>query len=197
MKVIGVTGSFGTGKSTVSGFLKDLGAHVLDLDKISHGLLKEDENIKQQIVSYFGKQILDRSGLIDRKKLSKKVFVSKNELKHLCGVIHPAVEKVLKSNLDEIKRTDKDAIVVIDAPLLIEVDLIPLVDTVILVRTNLEVQIKRCKSKFKISQADVLKRVKSQMSLKEKERFADFIIDNSSSKQNTRLQTKKIFEIIN
>ncbi len=196
MKVIGLTGSIATGKSTVSDFFRELGAYAIDLDKIVHLLLKEDRYIYKAITAHFGKKVLDKNGKIDRRKLSKKVFTNKKELNALCSLIHPLVIKILKSELSDITTKNPNAIVVVDAPLLIEAGLLDLVDTVIVVRAEVSLQIKRGIKKFRLSRGDIARRISSQMPLKEKERFADFIIDNSFTKSNTRDQVKRIFDLV-
>lgn len=197
MKIIGVTGSIGTGKSTVSSFFKELGAYVIDLDHIVHELLANDSYIYKELVSRFGKRILDKAGKIDRKRLAKRVFVNTKELKELCLIIHPAVIRILKGKLDEIRSKTPDRTVVVDAPLLIETGLLDLVDMVLVVKTNLQNQFKRCIKKLRISKRDVERRMLAQMPLSGKERYADFIIDNNFTQSNTKEQVKKIFELIN
>lgn len=197
MKVIGVTGSIGTGKSTVSGFFKELGAYVIDLDGIVHELLRNDTEIYKELTSNFGKSILDKAKKIDRRRLAKRVFANTKELKDLCLIIHPAVIRILKSKLDEIRSKTPDRIVVVDAPLLIEANLLDLVDMVLVVKTNLQNQFKRCIKKLRISRKDIKKRMDAQLPLSEKERYADFVIDNNFTQSNTKEQVKKIFELIN
>ncbi|MFH0839314.1 MAG: dephospho-CoA kinase [Candidatus Omnitrophota bacterium] len=197
MKIIGVTGSIGTGKSTVSDFFKKLGAYVIDLDEIVHELLRKNTYLCAQIKNHFGNSIVDEKGAMHRKKLGKKVFENKDKLNLLCGIIHPEVLKVLKQRLDEIGLKAYDACIVIDAPLLIEAHLLDLVDTVVVVKADEVLQIGRCKRKFGFSKEDVVKRMRAQMSLDEKMRFADFIIDNNSGKTNTFMQVKQIFNLIN
>ncbi|MBM3253224.1 MAG: dephospho-CoA kinase [Candidatus Omnitrophica bacterium] len=197
MKIIGVTGAIATGKSTVSEFFRKLGAYVIDLDKIVHLLLEKDLSIYKEVISNFGKGILDRKGRIDRRRLSKKVFVNNKELENLCRVIHPAVIRSLKNRLDEIGRKTPESIVIVDAPLLIEADLLDLVDTVIVVKASRQNQFKRGIKKLRLSRKDIEKRMNSQIPLTEKERFADFIIDNDSTRSNTEVQVKRIFDIVN
>ncbi len=196
MKIIGVTGSIGTGKSTVSNFFKELGAYVIDLDGIVHELLRSDASTYKELTANFGKGILDKAGKIDRKRLSKRVFVNTKELKNLCLIIHPAVIRILKGRLDEMRNKDPDRVVVVDAPLLIEANLLDLVDMVLVVKTNLQNQFKRCIKKLKISRKDVERRMLAQMPLSQKERYGDFVIDNNFTQSNTKEQVKKIFELI-
>lgn len=197
MKVIGITGSIATGKSTVSDFFRKLGAYAIDLDKIVHLLLKEDKHIYKAVTAHFGKKVLDKNGNIDRKKLSKKVFNNKKELDVLCGILHPAAIRILKSELNGITTKSPNAIVAVDAPLLIEAGLLDLVNTVIVVSVTEALQIKRGIKKFRLSRQDISRRISYQMPLEEKERFADFIIDNSFTKSNTRDQVKRIFDLLN
>ena len=165
--IIGITGSFGTGKTTVASMFKDLGAKVIDADKIVHSLI--DKKM--------------------RGKLAKIVFQRKEYLNRLCKVIHPFV-------VDKIRRLCKkykNKLIVIDAPLLIEVGLHKEVDFVIVVKAKKDIQIKRAMKKTKLSRKEVLARINCQIPLREKISLADFVIDNSSTLSKTKNQVRKIF----
>lgn len=184
MKVIGITGNFGTGKSFVASIFKELGAHVIDADKVAHETIKKGTPEYRKVVGVFGKEILDKDGDIDRKELAGIVFSDSDKLKKLNSIIHPAVITYIRKR---IRKAHGKALVVIDAPLLIEAGLTGILDSLIVVKSSRAEQIKRCVSKFKMKKEEVLKRIENQMPMSEKIRLADFVIDNSG----TRSQTKK------
>ncbi len=196
MIVIGLTGSFGTGKSTVAGMFREFGAKVLDADSIAHKLLCPGTNSWRKIVHWFGTAILNRNQSINRDKLAKIVFRKRQDLRKLERIIHPLVIREIASRLRKIENSRKDEIVVIDAPLLIEAGLAKKVDTLIVVKLNRTEQIARSLKQKGISRAQILKRIRSQLPLSKKIAIADYVIDNNGRKNDTRRQVKKIWEEI-
>lgn len=193
MQIIGLTGGFGTGKSFAASVFRSLGAKVIDADKIAHGILKKGSFVYRKVVASFGKDILDRRGDIDRKALAELVFANRRRLEGLNKITHP---EVIRSIKDRIKSGKKDDIFIIDAPLLIEANLGSITDKIIVVKASRKNQILRCIKKIGISKTEVVKRIKSQMPLKEKEKMADFVIDNDGKKSSTRKQVKEIWRKI-
>jgi dephospho-CoA kinase len=187
--IIGITGSFGSGKTTVREMFARLGAYAIDADKVYHSIIKRGKDCYNKIVRYFGKDILSRTGQIDREKLGKVVFKDKSKLRLLNSLTHSQVIKEIK----RIVRTNKKKVIIIEAPLLIESDFYKEVDKVILVANKKKEQIKRIKKLKGLSSKEILKRISMQMPFKQKLAFADFIIDNSGSKTNTLTQVKEIW----
>jgi len=188
MKLIGVTGSIATGKTTVVKAFKKLGAFTMNADKIVHEIYKKDKDVKRKVVKEFGKKILTR-GKIDRHKLARYAFKDKKSIKRLCKIVHP---EVLKKIAEGIKRTKK-RIIILDAPLLIEAGLNSSVDCIIVVSSSLAKQIERSR-KIGLTRDELLRRRALQMSLKRKEKFADYIISNNGSKLRIRKGVKKIWQ---
>lgn len=189
MRIIGITGHMGSGKTTVAGLFKQLGAKVIDADKIVNRLLKK-RRIKKDIVANFGKGILAR-GEIDRKKLSEIVFSDTKSLKVLQDIIHPIVIKVIR---EDIKRlTTRNGVFVIDAPLLIESGLHKEMDKVVVVKTTSKTRLARCARRgFAIG--NVKKRLRTQMPLGQKVKYADYIIPNDGTLSETRKKTIDIWK---
>ncbi|MEK7868072.1 MAG: dephospho-CoA kinase [Candidatus Omnitrophota bacterium] len=187
--IIGITGSFGSGKTTVAKMFAKLGAYAIDADKVYHSLIRPEKNCYKKIVKYFGKDILAKSGQIDRKKLGNIVFKDKSKLKILNSITHDEVIKGIK----RIVKTKKGK-VIIEAPLLIESGFYKEVDKVILVANKEEEQVKRIKEARGLSSKKILKRIRMQMPFKKKLALADFIIDNSGSKRDTLIQVKEIWK---
>jgi dephospho-CoA kinase len=169
--IIGVTGSVGTGKTTVSGMFRPLGAYVIDADKIVH-------------------RILDKSA---RKRLAGLVFDQPQTLKKLCRIIHPLVKEKIFS---EIKKHKSRRVIVIDAPLLVESGLDKRCDYLLVVKANLTQQLERASESLSLSKGQIRKRIKQQMPLRKKICLADFIIDNRGSIKNTEKQVKDVWEEI-
>jgi dephospho-CoA kinase len=168
--IVGLTGSFGTGKTTVAKILKRKGAKIIDADKIAHEFISPSR----------------------RRELAKIVFKKKKYLDLLCKVLHPLIIKKIK---EEIKRLNpKKNIIVIDAPLLIETGLDKIVDLLIVVKAKRKTQIERIAKRMKLSKKDILRRISFQMPLREKIKMADFVIDNDGLLSSTKQQVEEIWD---
>lgn len=189
--VLGVTGSFGAGKSTVAAMLARLGAVIIDADAIVHELLLADRKIQRDLCALFGPQIIGESG-VNRARLGKIVFDDKLALQKLERVVHPALGRELRCRIRKIN----SGVVVLDAALLIETGWFRLADAVIVVRSRLNEQVARAQRRTGLARQDVLKRLRRQMSLREKLKYADFVIDNSGSRSETYRQVKKMLKRI-
>jgi dephospho-CoA kinase len=190
--VIGITGSFGSGKTTVARMFAALGARVIDADRIAHQLLRPGTGIYRRIIRSFGQGVLARDGTIERRKLARIVFAKAKLLRKLNRMVHPAVIASIRKIIAKSKKT----IFVLDAPLLIEAGLKKEVDILIVVKSARKEQIERLLKKGICNKAQVLKRIKSQMALSKKMRLADFIIDNNGSIDTTRMQVKRIYRAL-
>lgn len=188
--ILGVTGSFGSGKTTVAGILKSFGARIIDADRIAHGCIRPPEPAYKKIRAAFGKKILQKNGLIDRAKLAQVVFGDKKLLRKLNNAVHPQAIGIIKDKI----RSFESGVVVLDAPLLLEAGLKNIVDKLIVVKVTQAEQLRRVKKKTSLSEAEILKRIKAQMSQNAKSGFANFIIDNSGTIQETRRQAGKIMK---
>ncbi len=196
MKVIGVTGGLCTGKTTVARFFAELGAEVLDADEIAHQVMRPDEEPWEQIGDAFGEDVLDKDRTINKKRLAKVVFESREALKRLEGIVHPAVIGEIQKNLIQIKAKRPTSFVVIDAPLLIEAGLDKIVDVLVVVKISGEKQIERAVSSGRITRDQAMKRIAYQLPLTKKIEKADYVIDNSGFLDQTRRQVERIWRKI-
>lgn len=190
--IIGLTGSFGSGKTTVAGIFKEYGAKIIDADRIAHRIIRPKTKIYKKIVKAFGKDILKKDTAIDRSKLAKIVFDSPDLLKRLNNIVHPEVIRIIRGNV----KAAQDKVIVLDVPLLIESALKNLVDKIIVVRIPKQKQIERIRKILLLSKTDILKRIDAQMSLSDKVRLADFVIDNSGAIEKTKKQVGKIRRLL-
>jgi len=190
--ILGVTGGLGSGKSTVSGFLKTFGAEVIDADKLAHEAIAPGGKCYNKAIETFGAKILRRDKRIDRVKLGRIVFANKGYLKKLNNIIHPEVIKEIRARI----KKSKSKVIVLDVPLLIESVPINLADRLIVVKIKKGVQIKRVKMKTSLTKSDIVRRINSQIPLPVKARLADFVIDNNGTISQTRKQAKDIWKSI-
>lgn len=187
--VLGLTGSFGSGKTTVADFFKRLGASVIDTDKLAHVVIRPGEPAYKKIIKVFGNGILKKNKAIDRSSLAKIVFKHKKLLLKLNRIIHPEVIRLIRGRVEASKKR----VIILDAPLLIEAGLTKQVDKLIVVKTIKQEQVKRVKKRDSLNRDEILKRINAQMPLSDKVRRADFVIDNSGTIKNTEREVLKIW----
>ncbi len=187
MIVIGLTGGIGSGKSTVSSYMKTLGIPVFDADESSRSAVKRGGPCLQKITEFFGPDCLLPDGELNRPWVADKVFHDKAVLKQYEKIVQDQVWADARRFLAE-ERASGTAAVVLDVPLLIECGWHQRVDSVWLVKVPVSVQIQRAMLRDKAGAEAVRARINAQMPLADKEAFADVVIDNSGSVENTQAQ---------
>ncbi|MFH1777694.1 MAG: dephospho-CoA kinase [Candidatus Omnitrophota bacterium] len=186
--VMGITGSFGSGKSTVAQMFQELGAKIIDADKINHHVLKEPR-IKKKIRKIFGEGVF-KDKEVNRRKLARVVFQDRWRLNKLCLISHSVVCAEIKLKLSRLKC--RAQIIIIDAPLLIEAGLDKIADVVVVVSALRDVQINRLQQKG-YSKSQILSRIRMQLPMYVKRKRADYVINNSHEREKTQKQVLKIW----
>ncbi|OIP12754.1 MAG: dephospho-CoA kinase [Caldisericum sp. CG2_30_36_11] len=193
MKIIGLTGNIASGKSAISYILKNLGAEVVDMDKIGKQIQEVNyKKVIEKIEKRFGKEIIENEK-INRKKLGSIAFSDKQALIDLNSIMIPLMTEKLKRTIDE-NRKKETKVLVVDAAILFEANWDKFVDYVWVVYVPRETQINRLIKREKITQEEAIMRVDSQESIDEKIEKADVVIDNSKNLEAVKL---KIFELWN
>ncbi len=183
--IIGITGNFGGGKSTTAEMFKEYGFEVIDVDKLYHDKIYKDNGFQRKIRRQFG--------TVNKHELKSAIFSDPKKIKELNKIAHPLIIKEIKKSITWInKKNDNKKDIIIDAPLLLETKLKNIVDKIIVVKTNKKNCIERLLKRKRYPLEDINKITQSQMSLKKKLEFADFVIDNNMSLLNTRKQVKKV-----
>lgn len=191
--VIGLTGGIASGKSTISSILKAVGWPVIDADLIARQIVMPGSKGLEQIVNRFGPQMLNSDGTLDRKKLGKTVFDDPKKLSDLDKIEHPLIQEAIDFQLDEFKKQHLP-VVVLDVPLLFETGMDEECDLTVLAVVDQATQLKRLMKRDQISKMDAVKKISSQMSLKEKMQRADVIIDNNGTLEQTRSQVAELVD---
>ena len=179
MKVIGLTGGTGSGKSVVSKALAAAGAVIVDADKIAHDIILKGEPAYQEIIAYYGTDILDTEGNIIPKKLGEIVFNDKEKLAFLNQCTHKYITAEVKRQIAEAKETGTATAIVVDAPLLLEAKLETVCDLVWVVYADPEVRAQRVMARDGITYELAKARIANQKSWEEYKAAADAVIDNS------------------
>lgn len=196
MLIIGLTGGIATGKSLVSKIWQKEGAYIIDADEIARDLVKPHLPSWEKIVDAFGVEILKKNETIDRKKLASIVFSNPDNREILNRIIHPKIKEEIYRRLKEIREKDSKAIVVIDAPLLIELGEYQEMDKVAVVASSVDKQIERIKIRNGLEEQEARRIIDSQMPISEKIKFADFIIINNGSLEEVEMKAIQIFNEI-
>jgi dephospho-CoA kinase len=196
MKIIGLTGNIASGKTEVAKMFKDLGAKIIDADKIAREVVEPGELAWQEIVEKFGSDILNSDGSINRKKLGGIIFNDDKKREQLNRITHPRIMTKIKETIDNYKK-ENVKLVIIEAALIVERGgLLNLIDELIVVSTDEETQIERIMTRDGLQRDEALSRIESQMPISEKTKHATYIIDNSGSLGETRKQVEGIWERI-
>jgi dephospho-CoA kinase len=197
MIIVGLTGSVGTGKSTVTNFFRELGAYIIDWDELAREVTCPHSRAWKEIVDYFGKDFLNEDQTINRQKLAEIVFSDKEKVAKLNQIVHPEVFKEDGRITNEIKNLDPDALIIKDIPLLFELKLTRPVfmDKVVVVSASEQTQLRRLEEKG-MSREDAQSRIKSQLPLEGKIRSADFVINNDGPLEETKKQVEEIYSLL-
>lgn len=180
MKIIGVTGGTGSGKSTVSKILAENGAVVLDADKISKELQRKGTTTFKKIVEAFGESVVADDGELDRKALSEMIFRDEEKRLLINSIVHKEVARVFRERLKVLEEVDTK-IAVLDVPIPTEEGFFELVNTVWAVVANDDLRIERIMERSGLTEAEAERRIASQFSNREYEELADVVIENERS----------------
>jgi dephospho-CoA kinase len=186
---IGLTGGFGTGKSTVAGIFRELGAGIIDADELAREALQPGREEYRRAVGQFGEKILAPSGEIDRQALAAEVFADPGARERLNRIVHPFVIR----EMDERLADSPTPVTVAVIPLLFEAGLPDRFDYVMVVEAGGEAVRKRTAASRGMTEKEIERRRAAQLPLAEKVRRADFVIDNNGSLEETRRQVEEIW----
>ncbi|WP_053960926.1 dephospho-CoA kinase [Sulfobacillus thermosulfidooxidans] len=196
MRVIGLTGSIGTGKSEVSRILQELGAQVIDADRLTHHLQQRGQEVWRAIWQHYGWSILGPDGQLLRRKLGHRIFLNPLERQGLNAIVHPVVQQHITRQLAELSHQGY-RVAVIDMPLLIEGNWRHVVDEIWVVYAPLDLQLQRVVERDHLGKEEALRRIQAQMPIDEKLRYADYVIDNQGSLERLREQVTRLWRNAN
>lgn len=191
VKIIGLTGGIGSGKSAVASILKGLGATLLDSDKVGHEVLNPGSSGWWEVVNTFGRDVLTPHGTINRPKLAQIVFRDPEALQKLNQIVHPKIENEVRSRL-KIFEEQGVGVVVIEVALIGEAKWVPLAEQIWMVKTPKETTLQRLKKRG-VSETDALERMASQKPVEEQVKQGLVIIDNNGSLADLRTKVEKLW----
>ena len=194
MILVGLTGGVATGKSTVAQLFKQCGAVIIDADELARDVVQPGKPAWREIVSLFGKAILNADRTLNRHALGALVFADKHKLRRLEHIIHPRVARQQITLARDAGQKDPRAVVIYDVPLLFESGIDKRVDKIIVITADQETQIARLKKRNGLTRREALRRIKNQMPLPRKRALADYVLDGRSDPATLAAQVSIIFQ---
>jgi dephospho-CoA kinase len=192
---LGLTGGIATGKTTISNYLKTKGIPVLDADEYARKVVEPGTPGLTDIVNTFGKQVLQSDGSLNRKLLGQIIFNDMTARQKLNDITHPRIQQMMTDELQKLAK-DKTPLVILDIPLLLENHNIAGADAIMVVTVPESIQLNRLMQRNNLTKEEAQRRIDAQMPLSEKEKLADFIVDNSGTIANTLTQVDKVIQNI-
>ena len=194
MILVGLTGGVATGKSTVAKMFKQCGAVVIDADQLARDVVKPGKPAWREIVTLFGKTILNQDRSLNRQALGSIVFRNPKKRRQLEHIIHPRVAREQQRLMRRVAKRKPRAVVIYEVPLLFEAGVDRRVDTIVVVTAGRETQIARLKKRNGLSRAEALRRISSQMPLTKKIQQADHVLDGTLPRPSLRKQVGQILK---
>ena len=190
--VLGLTGGIATGKSTADKFFEEKNNPIVDCDEIAHNIMNVNKPAWKDIKEVFGEKYLNEDQTINRKKLGKLVFNDPTKMKILNEITHPRIFQEMESQIAQYK-SEGYSLIIVDAPVLFESHSEKYYDKTLVISLPQDLQIKRLMARNNLTKEEALSRINSQMSLKEKEARATYVIENTGSVEDLY---KKLNELL-
>jgi dephospho-CoA kinase len=200
MLKVGLTGGIASGKTVVGEMFVSLGAHLIHADQIAHELMRPGEAVYDEIVSHFGREILNHDGTVHRARLAEAAFGQStgSRVKELNQVVHPAVIRHQERWMEDVGRAHPHAVAIVEAALILEAGVADHFDRLIAVTCNQEQREARFAARHKLdletARREVARRMAAQLPEKEKIKAADYVIDNSGTLENTQKQVSRVWQ---
>ena len=196
MRKVGLTGGIASGKSTVSGMFRELGVPVIDADMIAREVVAPGSRALEAIVAAFGEEILTDEKSLNRARLGEIVFSDLSKKKVLEGILHPEIIAEQDRRLKDLEREGRTPVAVVDAAVMIESGSWKRFDSLVVVDCEESQQISRLRLRNGMNEEEAARRVDAQMPLSEKVKYADHVIDNRGSIDDTRKQVEELMKLL-
>ena len=194
--LVGLTGGIATGKSTVTAMLASPSVRVVDADALAREVVEPGTPALGQIVAEFGREVLQADGRLDRARLGEIVFPDPVKRKRLEAITHPAIRARFEKIMADLERAGWDGILIWDAALLVESGGNKKMDRLVVVTTDAATQLRRLMGRDGVSEEAARARTASQMPLAVKARYADYVIDNSGTPQQTEARVREVYRAL-
>ena len=191
MKTIGLTGGIGSGKSTAAQILEELGAALIDADRVGHDVYRPGTEGWKKVTETFGQDVVASDGSIDRKRLGAIVFADPAALKRLTAIVHPLIAQEVATRIERLRTAGTHKVIVVEAAVLIEANWQSLVDEVWLVAAGKSAIVERLQAQRGVTAADIEARIAAQLSDDERRCHADLVIENGGSIDELRSKLRE------
>ena len=191
MTVIGLTGGIAAGKSTATEVLLEMGAAIIDADRLGHRSYEPGTPGFQKVVNAFGHDIVGKDGVVDRRILGGKVFGAPEQIERLNNIVWPEIRALIKDEIKQIRSQDKDAIIVLEAAVLLEAKWQDLCDEIWVITTPVKLAVARLRARNGLSEDAAMARINSQMTNMERAELADIKIENSGPEEQLRSRIER------
>ena len=189
---VGLTGGISSGKTTVAGFMAEMGAYVLDADTIAHELISPGGCAYHEVLDRFGEELVGAGGAIDRARLARRIFANTLDREALDAILHPKILAEVARRIERYQRTGHSALAVVDAALLVETGAYRSFERLVVVRCSRDAQLQRLMARSGLSAEEGLARIDAQLPLAQKLAVADYIIDTDTTLRETRHETEQV-----
>jgi dephospho-CoA kinase len=186
MLTIGLTGGIGSGKSTVMAILRELGAPIIDADRVGHAIYEPGGPAYEEVVAAFGEQILAPDGTVDRRKLGPIVFADTVALKRLNSIVHPKMFTRMQEMIGQLRRNGETRPIVIEAAILIEANWQSLFDEIWLITASREHVVERIERERGLQREQTEARIRAQLPDEERRKHSSLVIDNNGTIEQLR-----------
>jgi dephospho-CoA kinase len=194
MLSVGLTGGLASGKSFVGRALESYGCLLIQADQLGHEVIEPGAEAYDGVIQEFGRDILNPDGKIDRRRLGAQVFGNPERLEKLNALVHPPVRERTRRLLEDFEKTHPDGIAVTEAAILVETGGYRNYARLIVAVCREEQQIERAMARDHLTREEVLARMRRQMPLEQKVKYADYVVDTSGTKQQTLEQTRVVYD---
>ena len=193
MIVVGITGGFASGKTTVAGLFHECGAFVIQADQLARTVVTPGKTAWKEIVETFGSRVIQADRTLDRTALANLVFHHPRKLSALNRIVHPRVAREQVRQTNAIARQYPNAVIMYDAALLIEARAHERMDRIIVVTANQPIQIQRARQRDGLTRKEALGRIRGQLPLRTKRRFADYVLDGTLPIARLRPRVQQLY----
>lgn len=192
--IVGITGGMGCGQTTLAKFLEERGAKIIYADSVAHRIVDSDPEVRNALKKAFGKNIYTRYGKLKRQVLGKMVFNDENRLRLLNSIVHPPMVGHIIEEIEQARDSGKYSIIGVDAALIFEANIEKMFDVVVVVASKMSHRIQRIKKRDDLPQKNVMERIRKQIPVDEKSKWADYVIQNDEDITSLKNKAKILFK---
>jgi dephospho-CoA kinase len=192
--IIGITGGTGCGQTTLAKFLEEQGAKIIYADSIAHRIADSDAGVRKQLSKAFGRQIYTRYGKLKRKVLGKIVFNDENRLRLLNRIVHPPMVGQIVEDIEKARESGSYPIIGVDAALIFEANIEKMFDAIVVVVSKMNNRVQRIKNRDELPQKKIMERIRMQIPVDEKSKWADFVIQNDDDIGSLKNKAKALYK---